>query len=115
MKNKMFFSIVAIALMLVTTSVTSCKKDTDDTPKEAPIIGTWTCNSPDGFFSMTFKTDKTGLFTAPWGSSSFTYTDTGSVIVMNFSNGESDSISYTVSGNTLTATIDGETLVFNKQ
>lgn len=111
------FLFVALALLMVAPTFTSCKDDEDEPgdPQSSSIVGTWVYTEED--FSMTLIFSSGGTFTetyreyynGSWDSESYNgvYTFDGSTITMCYSDGDIDSFEIFISGNSF-FTEDGE-------
>ncbi|MBQ7819019.1 MAG: lipocalin family protein [Bacteroidales bacterium] len=105
------FLFVALALLMVAPTFTSCKDDEKDEPgapqSSASLVGTWVY-SEEGF-SDTFIFSSNGSYTNSWseyyngewktGSDYGTYTFDGSTLTLRDSDGYVDSFRITLTGN----------------
>lgn len=113
-------------IFAVTLSV-SCSSDDDSASDSNALLGTWeTTGSEEGFeieVDVTFKANNTGFTVVSTTfagetfseSDNFTWSANGNKLSI-VSGGETDVITYSISGNELTTTDDsGEVIVFTKQ
>ncbi len=124
MKNLKYVLIVFVAL----TAMIACNNDDDDDDRYVnPIVGTWGMSeTEDGFtitVSVTFLENNKGTIVTTISfegetetdTSSFTWRTSGDQLTMVI-DGETDVLTYSISGNKLTVTDDeGFELVFTRE
>ena len=120
MKNLIKLSLVLFFALPVLT--TSCDKDEE----LSELVGTWEYSESAGGFtlttSITFNSDKTGkmLMISSFNgenetlSSNFTWSTQGDILSTT-AEGETTSVKYSISGNKLTITDDGEISIFTRK
>lgn len=94
---------LAIALILVVAVFAGCSKGGND------LVGKWAWEY-EGIgevMSFTFNADGTGSLDALGESESFTYTVSGNTLNMTV-DGETESCPFSINGNTMTLEIEGE-------
>jgi len=117
---------IGIILLLTMVTLVSCSKD-DDENVVNPLIGTWENSlTYDGVIFKnvyTFNANNTGVLSiivSFQGEDPETYTENFNWSINNNNNltlligGEMEVVNYSISGNKLTITFDGETIVFTR-
>ena len=112
------FLFVALALLMVAPTFTSCKdddKDNPETPESSSIVGTWVYTEDDFSLTLIFSSNGTFIetyseyYNGSWDSESDagSYTFDGSLLTIRYSDGDIDSFEIFISGNSL-VTEDGD-------
>ena len=117
---------IGIILLLMMVTLVSCSKD-DDENVVNPLIGTWENSlTYDGVIFKnvyTFNANNTGVLSiivSFQGEDPETYTENFNWSINNNNNltlligGEMEVVNYSISGNKLTITFEGETIVFTR-
>jgi hypothetical protein len=117
---------IGIILLLTMVTLVSCSKD-DDENVVNPLIGTWENSlTYDGVIFKnvyTFNANNTGVLSiivSFQGEDPETYTENFNWSINNNNNltlligGEMEVVNYSISGNKLTITFEGETIVFTR-
>ena len=104
--------IAVLTIVMITFSLVACGK-------KATIVGVWTETSNNSKDEYLFNEDRTGSYTkSSFLPIKFTYTiegETVSIVMTLLGEDTVKSYNYKIDSNTLTMTIDGQDLTFQKQ
>ena len=103
--------IIALAAAIAAFGFTSCKKDADQTTADHAIVGTWKATKMEmsiGNMTQEIELSEMG------GEIEFTFENDGTGYVAAFFDGEKldAEMTYTVSGNMLSMTVEGDTVTY---
>lgn len=109
-------SILICALLILSLVLCACGGG------KSSLVGTWAGEQDGISISITFNEDKTGSMAVMGGliTAGFTYTDDGGKIVMTPEEGMEDymsfsEVTYSIDGDTMLFTGDGETITMTRQ
>ncbi len=110
-------SILICALLILSLVLCACGGNGKNS-----LIGTWTGTQEGVSISITFNEDKTGNMAVMGGliTAGFTYTDEGGKLILTPDEGMEDymsfsEITYSIDGDTMLFTGDGETITMTRQ
>lgn len=120
--KKLCSTIMLLAIMVAALSLPSCSNDdndNNDNERVNPLVGVWVEETTNAYCHfIVFKSYGKG-YAGEWDKGdryenvvTFSYIYTGSEITIYMENGSSSVYQYSRSGNTLTLTKDGETIVY---
>lgn len=109
-------SILICALLILSLVLCACGGG------KSSLVGTWAGEKDGISISITFNEDKTGSMAVMGGliTAGFTYTDDGGKIVMTPEEGMEDymsfsEVTYSIDGDTMSFTGDGDTITLTRQ
>ncbi len=100
---------IILAVMLIAVSLCACGGSNS-------IVGSWSGTTEGIAVTMTFEKDGSGVLSALGGlaTEKFTYTTEGSTLTVTTSDDDKEVYEYSLEGDTLSLTMDGETLTLTK-
>ena len=112
---------IALLTVRLSVSFSSCSKSDDDNDNN-PLVGTWVEKSTDTYHDyITFKANGTGL-AGDWDkgdrdkdAEAFKYKYTDTTLSIDWGKGSYKEYQYSISGNTLTLSIEDRTTIYIKQ
>lgn len=101
---------IILAVMLLAVSLCACGTGSDS------IVGSWSGTTEGVAVTMSFEKDGTGTLSALGGlaTEKFTYTVEGSTITVKTADDDTEVYDYSIDGDSLTLTMDDETLTLTK-
>ncbi len=115
---------IGILLMFLVFVLLACSHEDDN---DQPLIGTWEASYTELGITVkevvTFNTNNTGMFTATityqgtteTESAPFMWSVDGTQLTIIYDDNEIEIVTFSIDGNKLTVTIDGETVVFTRK
>lgn len=100
------FKLLGMTLLMVMLAVNFSACSNDEEEPNSPIVGTWVGGEIGYNFEETLTFNNNG--TGQWDEDSFNYTINSNKVVIDYGDGDPETWTFTVSGNTLNMTAEDD-------